>query len=265
MSDHYLNDHSDSMNEIVKQEPREELLGYMALIKSAASDPAVDVGKLEKLLDMQQRIITHHAEVAFNDAFAEMQGEMPVITKYGEIKVQGTVRSTYAKFEDINEAVKPILQKHGFSIMFKSKTEPKTATVTGILMHNMGHREETEMLLEADTSGSKNTVQSIGSSISYAKRYILCGLLNITTTDEDDDGQAAGSAVPSCWDGPVMRKHYATELMRLWGRNDALGYRQLWDELDNDRKADIWKDFNSAQRSEMKEMLATTKPETVNE
>jgi hypothetical protein len=253
------------MNAIVKQAPKEELLGYMALIKSAASDPSVDVGKMEKLLDMQERIIKHHAAVAFNEAFAEMQGEMPVITKYGEIKVNGTVRSTYAKFEDINESVKPILQKYGFSVMFKSKTEPNSATVTGIIMHNMGHREETQMLLEADTSGSKNTVQSIGSSISYAKRYILCGLLNITTTDEDDDGQAGGKAIPSCWDGPKMRTHYSTELQRLWGRNDAPGYRQLWDELNSDQKADIWGDFNSRQRSEMKEMLASTKPETTNE
>jgi len=248
------------MNAIVKQEPKEELLGYMALIKASASDPNVDVGKLEKLLDMQERIIKHHAEVAFNSEFAEMQAEMPVITKYGEIKVQGQVRSTYAKFEDINEEVKPFLQKHGFAITFKVKSEPKSVTVTGILMHNMGHREQTEMMLEADASGSKNTVQSIGSSVSYAKRYILCALLNITTTDEDDDGQAGGKAIPSCWDGPKMRTHYSTELARLWGRNDAPGYRQLWDELSNDQKADIWGDFNSRQRSEMKEMLKVTEP-----
>ncbi len=55
-------------------------------------------------------------------------------------------------------------------------------------MHRDGHRETTELTLEADTSGSKNSVQSIGSSLQYAKRYIEASLLNLTTGGEDDDG-----------------------------------------------------------------------------
>ncbi|MNO71030.1 ERF superfamily protein [compost metagenome] len=64
-------------------------------------------------------------------------------------------------------------------------------SVTGILMHRAGHREQTTMLLPLDTSGSKNAVQALGSSVSYGKRYVLCALLNITTRGEDDDGNAA--------------------------------------------------------------------------
>jgi len=165
-----------------------DLAMYAKVISDAAANPAVDVEKLERLLNMQERILSKKAEIAFNAAFAEMQSEMPEVTQNGEIKVNGQVRSKYAKFEDINEAVKPVLRSHGFAITFKTKTKKDSVTVTGILMHKDGHRETTDMMLEADTSGSKNGVQSIGSSVSYAKRYVLSALLNITTRGEDDNG-----------------------------------------------------------------------------
>lgn len=60
------------------------------------------------------------------------------------------------------------------------------------------------------------------------------------------------------WAPASQRKHYSTELQRLWGTKDAVGFRQLWDELTQDQKADIWSDFNSVQRKEMKELLKET-------
>lgn len=168
---------------------------FINMIERASSNADFDATKLEKLLEMYERIMARNAEMAFNSAFADMQSEMPVITERGEIKDRdGNFRSGYAFFEDINDEIKPILKKHGFAIMFKTKTAKDVATVTPILIHKDGHREVGEPVeLGADTSGSKNSVQSIGSSVSYAKRYGLLALLNITTRGEDDDGQAGGA------------------------------------------------------------------------
>lgn len=163
-------------------------MNVLAVIERAATNPDVDIDKMRALLEMHEHVLKRNAETAFNAAFAEMQSELPEITENGQIKIGEQVRSKYALFEDINDAVKPILQKHGFAVTFKTHTEAKSVTVTGILMHREGHRESTDMMLEADTSGSKNGVQSIGSSVSYAKRYVLSALLNITTRGEDDDG-----------------------------------------------------------------------------
>lgn len=176
---------------IERQQPAElpaEFLAYAKVIQDAATNPAVDVDKLQRLMEMQEKIMARRAEVAFNSAFAEMQSILPVITENGQIMVNGQVRSKYALFEDINDAVKPILREHGFAVTFKTHSDKQGVTVTGILMHREGHRETTDITLEADTSGSKNGVQSIGSSVSYAKRYVLSALLNITTRGEDDDG-----------------------------------------------------------------------------
>lgn len=172
------------MTEELQTEPN----NMLAVIERASSNPDVDVEKMRALLDMQKEIVRYKAEMAFNADFAAMTAELPVIAKTGEIKVQGVVRSKYALFEEMNEIVKPILKAHRFAILFRTNSQKGEVTVSGTLMHCEGHRETTELTLEADTSGSKNSVQSIGSSLQYAKRYIMASLLNLTTAGEDDDG-----------------------------------------------------------------------------
>jgi hypothetical protein len=76
-----------------------------------------------------------------------------------------------------------------------SRTQDQIIT-TGVLAHRDGHSEQTELSLPTDTSGSKNAVQAVGSSTSYGKRYTAFALLNITSTGEDDDGQAGGAPEP---------------------------------------------------------------------
>lgn len=169
-----------------------DVAAVMQMIERAASNPDVDVVKLEKLLDMQERIFSKNAEIAFNGAMAEMQAELPVITERGTIKIQGRPDTKYAKFEDINETVKPVLQKHGFAISFKIDSTNGKVAVTGILTHRGGHREQTTMELPVDTSGSKNPVQAVGSSTAYGKRYVMEALLNLTSRGVDDDGKRGG-------------------------------------------------------------------------
>jgi len=169
-------------------EELQEQTNMLAVIERASSNPAVDVEKMRALLDMQKEIVRYKAEMAFNADFAAMQSDLPVIAKTGEIKVNNVIRSKYALFEEMNEIVKPIMKQHGFAILFKTNSQKGEVTVSGTLMHRDGHRETTELTLEADTSGSKNSVQSIGSSLQYAKRYIEASLLNLTTGGEDDDG-----------------------------------------------------------------------------
>ncbi|BES72209.1 hypothetical protein RE428_32270 [Marinobacter nanhaiticus D15-8W] len=165
----------------------------ISVIERAATNPDVDINKMERLLDMQERIMERNAKSAFSAAMAQLQGELPTISEKGEIKVNGQVRSKYARFEDINEAVRPVMQKFGFAISFRVKTGDSHICVTGVLVHREGHSEETTIDLPADITGSKNTVQSVGSSVSYGKRYVLQALLNITTSGEDDDGNAGGA------------------------------------------------------------------------
>lgn len=171
-----------------------DVAAFINVIERASANPEFDADKLEKLLAMYERIMDRNAERAFNMAFAEMQARLPVITEHGKIEVNGVVRSEYAHFEDINDVLKPLLSEYGFGLMFKVKAAKDTVSVTPMLIHKDGYREVGEsMELGADTSGSKNSVQAMGSSTSYAKRYTLIPFLNITTRGEDDDGYAGGA------------------------------------------------------------------------
>lgn len=163
------------------------------VIERAAMNPAVDIDKMERLLQMQERIMEREAKAAFDEAFAAMQPELPIIEEHGGIKDRSDkVQSTYALWEDINEAIKPVLAKYGFGISFRTGAKDGKILVTGVLAHRLGHREETSMELPSDTSGSKNAVQAVGSSTSYGKRYTAQALLNLTSRGEDDDGKAGG-------------------------------------------------------------------------
>lgn len=169
----------------------------VSMIERAALDPRVDMDKMERLLAMQERIFDRNARMAYAAALATMQPKMPVITERGGIKNSaGAVQSRYALWEDINDAIKPILAEHGFALSFRTGTTTEgKITVTGILSHREGHQEETTISLPHDSSGSKNAVQAVGSSTAYGKRYTATALLNITSRGEDDDGKAA----PNDW------------------------------------------------------------------
>lgn len=161
-------------------------VAIMQVIERAATNPEVDIVKLEKLLDMHERIQGKNAEVAFNSAMAEMQSEIPSIAERG----QGH-NIKYATLEDIIDVVRPIMNKYGFAVSFEVDNKSNFMTVTGVLMHRAGHSMRTSMTLPFDNSGSKNAVQAIGSSVSYGKRYVICAMLNIATRKEDDNGYAA--------------------------------------------------------------------------
>lgn len=158
----------------------------LPMIDKLVERPDFDVEKLERLLDMQERIMTRSAMEQFNAAMAMMQDELPSIAERGKAH-----NTKYATFEDINDVAKPIMKRHGFAVSFRVHNIQGGIEVTGVLMHKGGHREETTMTLPLDTSGSKNAVQAVGSSVSYGKRYVMSALLNITTRSEDDDGESA--------------------------------------------------------------------------
>lgn len=172
------------MNEVVKQEnyPQvaSESAAVLSMIERLACDPQSDMSKFEKLLDMQERVLNRNAKQAFMADLAMMQSELPRVAENGKSN-----NGKYALLEDINDTVRPSLQKYGFAVSFRIKQDdPKLLSVTGILAHRQGHSEETSMVLPLDTSGSKNATQAVGSTVSYGKRYVICALLNISTGDD---------------------------------------------------------------------------------
>lgn len=179
----------ESTNQVAAQS---ESVTILQIIQQVAMSPDADIDKMERLMVMHQNMQALQAKQKYDEALAEMQEELPVIGERGGIKDRnGRVQSTYALWEDINEMIRPVLARHGFAISFRTPRNERGIEVEGVLSHRAGHREMTSLVLPADTSGSKNGVQAVASSVSYGKRYTAGALLNFTTTGEDDDGNSA--------------------------------------------------------------------------
>lgn len=164
----------------------------LQIIQQVAMSPTADIDKMERLMAMHERFQAQQAKQQYDEAMSRMQEELPVIGERGGIRDKsGRIQSTYALWEDINEMIKPVLAKHGFALSFRTPRNERGIEVEGVLSHRGGHRETTSLVLPADTTGSKNGVQAVASSVSYGKRYTAGALLNFTTTGEDDDGNGA--------------------------------------------------------------------------
>jgi hypothetical protein len=194
----------------------------LVMIERAARDPAVDIDKMERLFQMQERRQAQIARMDYDAAFAAMQPELPEIDKRGKIIIRekGTekvIQSTpYALWEDTNRLIKPILAKHGFGLSFRIGQTDARLTTTAVLSHSSGHREETSFAAPIDSTGSKNNVQGWGSSFSYGKRYTGTAILNITTKGEDDDGKAAGDKAPGVTTDDLRKLITETKSVEGW-------------------------------------------------
>ena len=87
--------------------PTADSTAIIQVIERAALNPDVDIDKMERLLQMQERVMDRQAMMAYSAAMAAMQTELPSIEERGQ-----TNNGCYATLEDIVDTVRPILQKH---------------------------------------------------------------------------------------------------------------------------------------------------------
>lgn len=195
---------TESQDKVIAQAtPYDQTAAMLQVLKEVALSPNVNVEAIRAMMDMQRQLTKDQAERAFNEALAQMSMDMPRIKKKGKVEylVDKTKKDgpkeeafKFAKYEDIDRAIRPLLVKYGFSLSFT--TEPRTVdggglTMVGLLSHIQGHGRDARIAVALDSSGGKNNIQGMGSSSSYGKRYVTCLLLNIITEGEDDDGNTS--------------------------------------------------------------------------
>jgi len=167
------------------------------ILLSAIERPGLDMGMLEKLMELQKRWTDEEARKAFIRAMTAFKRNPPKITKNKEANVEknGVLLYTYnyATLATINDAVIPALAENGFSHSWKVDQANGQMTVTCTLTHEQGYSLEVTMTSGYDDSGGKNKIQAIASAKSYLERYTLLAITGLSTNDtEDDDGRAAG-------------------------------------------------------------------------
>jgi hypothetical protein len=172
---------------IPQDEPRALVPVTPMEMLSRAVESGADIDMIEKLMNLQERWEANQARKAFDAAVADAKAEIKPVVR----NATGHNAKKYADFSAIANAVDPIISKHGLSYRFRTAQTDKIA-VTCILSHKSGHYEETTLCGPADSSGSKNAIQSIGSTLTYLQRYSLVQALGLAASN-DDDGKDASS------------------------------------------------------------------------
>ncbi len=154
-----------------------------------AVEKGIDPTGLEKLIELQERVLATEAKRAFAAALTELQGKLPRITRKGIVYQKGSttkVRNKYSKFEDIMGAIQPDLYAAGFGVSFDTDTENDHLLITCTLSHSGGHSVTSSIVLPLKAE-YMNDQQTVGSVTSYGKRYTLKNVLNLVEEDEDND------------------------------------------------------------------------------
>lgn len=117
-------------------------------------------------------------------------------------------RSRYADLAAVRDAIIPIFNKHGLAII----QCPTVDVEIGFHLENrVVHISGEEFVWRFPLPGDTSKMQSIGSAISYARRYSLSAIGGVAS-EEDDDGNAATTTNGGGRNGPDGKSFNASGL-----------------------------------------------------
>ncbi len=185
------------------------------VILRAGSDPAFDVEKFERLVQIQRaeqdrqdaradREAELEAEAAYNAAMTEVQRRM------GRVAVDAantSTRSRYATYGALDRVVRPLYTEVGFGISFNEDVTAgglDTVRILAYVTHTAkgarrSHSRTFHTDISADGKGAKGgdvmtKTHAHVSATSYGKRVLLGMIFNIATGNDDDGNAAAAQA-----------------------------------------------------------------------
>jgi len=162
------------------------------VIERAAMNPDVDIDKMERLLQMQERIMARNAETAFNAAMTDAQGDMRQVATDAN---NPQTRSKYATYSALDKALRPVYTRYGFSLSFDTGEGVIGEFVRVIchVSHRDGHSRTYHVDMPADGMGAKGgavmtKTHAAGAAMSYGMRYLLKMIFNVAIGEDDTDG-----------------------------------------------------------------------------
>lgn len=214
---------SEAKNAVIVADPPSDNRALMQIIERAAGDSTYDVEKLRALLAVKKEWEADEARKAFVVALNAFKANPPKVLKDKAVAFgAGKASYKHAGLDNASELIGAALAEHGISHRWNVKQEAGNITVTCILTHALGHSESVSMTAQADNSGSKNSIQAVGSAVSYLQRYTLFAASGIAPKDVDDDGR--GGANTHEMDSKAKDEH----LRSIEGAKDSKHLESLW-------------------------------------
>ena len=178
---------------------------------------------LERLIALKERNDANEARQAFVLAMTGFKREPLDIFKRKQVgyttKDGEFVGYKHAELADVADVVVPAMARHGLSHRWEVRQESNRIHVKCIVTHERGHSESVELDGAPDSSGKKNGIQQVASTVTYLQRYTLLLATGLATKDQkDDDGAGAGNG-----------EHDIGDLLsELYGITDDTKALQFW-------------------------------------
>lgn len=163
----------------------------------AAMNGQLDTDKLKQLLEIQKDYERNEAEKAFYLALSEFKKNKLVLERDKLVSFTTQKGKTEYRHTTLGAAlyeINPLLGNYGLSLGWETNQEGARITVTCVLSHALGFSKSTSLSAAPDESGGKNSIQAVGSTVSYLERYTAFSLLGLASVDQDDDGAGAKGA-----------------------------------------------------------------------
>ena len=152
------------------------------------------------------------------------------IQEVGTIKEEANAQ--YGKFADLSgvlSVVNPVLAKNGLIVTNTTKIVEDKNILSVQLMHISGETlPPSEILLPKGIA--KNELYSTGQALTYFKRYLLLGLLNLTAGIPDHDGQVYNPDIQEDKVTPI-NKNKAVGMPRILDDETKQYYLQIVGKL----------------------------------
>lgn len=179
---------------IIHQEPN-PLAGTPAYMLQVAVEQGADLAKLEKLMELQERWEKNEARKAFVVALSAFKANPPELMKNKHVKFtsqKGVTEYDHATLDHVSSEIGKSLAAHGLSHRWDVEQQAGgIICVTCVLTHVLGHSERVPMQSLPDPSGGKNSIQAIGSTVTYLQRYTLLAATGVAVKGQDDDGKGS--------------------------------------------------------------------------
>lgn len=203
--------------------------------------------EISKFMDLMERQQAAEAKASFIRAMAAFKKNPPDIYKNKSVEFSGT-SYMHATLGNICEQIICALAEHGISHDW-SVEQPGNGMVRVIctLTHEQGHSKSTTLEAPPDSSGKKNAIQSIASTVTYLERYTLLAACGIAVKEQgDDDGRGAETPETPAPKHPISKKAFDKALDAIRAKTYTLEEIEAVYELTPDQREEAIKAASEA-------------------
>lgn len=217
--------------EVAEPRRRSVIANPMQLL-ALAVERGDGIEQLKQLMDLRDRWEATEAKKVYIEAFANFKRNMPDVVKDMLNKQYG---SDYSSLANLVNTVNRTLGEYGLNAAWNPVVKGNVVAVTCVLTHVGGHSETVTIEGPPDTSGSKNPLQQIKSSLTYLEGATFQAITGVVarSASKDDDGNAAGKAEVEAPDGyenwkadmSALSDEGSEKLQAAWKASDG-GFRR---------------------------------------